>query len=41
FSSFRKNLLGIYTPIILLFTVAMITLVALAPIAGYTGMVGT
>ncbi|CAG9568695.1 unnamed protein product [Danaus chrysippus] len=40
FSTFRKNILGIYAPIILLFTVAMIALVSLAPIAGLTGMVG-
>ncbi|CAB3237841.1 unnamed protein product [Arctia plantaginis] len=33
FSSFRRLLLGVYAPIILLFCIAMICLVALAPIA--------
>ncbi|XP_053620478.1 putative ferric-chelate reductase 1 homolog [Plodia interpunctella] len=33
YSSFRKLLLGIYAPIIVLFAIAMICLVALAPIA--------
>ncbi|XP_047036752.1 putative ferric-chelate reductase 1 homolog [Helicoverpa zea] len=33
FSSFRRLLLGVYTPIVILFAIAMVCLVALAPIA--------
>ncbi|CAH2098145.1 unnamed protein product [Euphydryas editha] len=42
FSTFRKHLLGVYAPIVLLFVVAMICLVALAPIgATYNSLMGT
>ncbi|XP_038218052.1 putative ferric-chelate reductase 1 homolog isoform X1 [Zerene cesonia] len=41
FSGFRKHLLGVYAPIILLFAIAMICLVALAPISDtYSNMMG-
>ncbi|XP_047539509.1 putative ferric-chelate reductase 1 homolog isoform X1 [Vanessa atalanta] len=41
FSVFRKHLLGVYAPIILLFVVAMICLVALAPIGDtYNSLMG-
>ncbi|KAM3958035.1 putative ferric-chelate reductase 1 homolog [Aphomia sociella] len=41
FASFRKLLLGIYAPVVILFAVAMICLVALAPIAEtYTTLMG-
>ncbi|XP_045507072.1 putative ferric-chelate reductase 1 homolog [Colias croceus] len=42
FSGFRKHLLGVYAPIILLFAIAMICLVALAPITDtYSNMMGS
>ncbi|KAJ8708278.1 hypothetical protein PYW07_010403 [Mythimna separata] len=41
FSSFRRLLLGVYTPIVLLFTIAMVCLVALAPITeAYDSIMG-
>uniref|UniRef100_S4PTB7 ascorbate ferrireductase (transmembrane) n=2 Tax=Pararge aegeria TaxID=116150 RepID=S4PTB7_9NEOP len=41
FSGFRKHLLGVYAPIILLFVIAMICLVALAPIGStYNNLMG-
>ncbi|KAJ8708618.1 hypothetical protein PYW08_010000 [Mythimna loreyi] len=41
FSSFRRLLLGVYTPIVLLFTIAMVCLVALAPITeAYDSILG-
>ncbi|XP_045455053.1 putative ferric-chelate reductase 1 homolog [Melitaea cinxia] len=42
FSTFRKHLLGVYAPIIILFVIAMICLVALAPIgATYNNLMGS
>lgn len=41
FSVFRKHLLGVYAPIVLLFVIAMICLVALAPIGDtYNNLMG-
>ncbi|CAH0714862.1 unnamed protein product, partial [Brenthis ino] len=42
FSVFRKHLLGVYAPIVLLFVIAMICLVALAPIGDtYNNLMGS
>ncbi|XP_034826030.1 putative ferric-chelate reductase 1 homolog isoform X1 [Maniola hyperantus] len=42
FAGFRKHLLGVYAPIILLFVIAMICLVALAPIGStYNNLMGS
>lgn len=40
FSGFRRVLLGIYSPIVVLIAVAMICLVALAPIGNYQSILG-